>query len=279
MKIVIIWWTWVFWQFWKKYFEEKWFEVIISSRSTTIKPEEAVILWDVIIFSVSIRNTVKIIRDLLPYIPANKLIMDFTGIKLKASEELAKYTLWEVVATHPMFGPWATSLENQNIAFDPIKAWVKWEKIYNLLKQDGANMINMSSKKHDELVSIVQSAVHFVNLLLGHILKKKWIDMGQILDIWTPISRIQMLILARFLNQNASLYTDMQLHNDYYKESILPEIKNYVDFLEGIINSGNVESFEKEFNDVKDHMWKSFLDKALSTTNIIDKEVRKFLKE
>jgi prephenate dehydrogenase len=63
-----------------------------------------------------------------------------------------------------------------------------------------------------------------------------------------------MLILARFLNQNASLYTDMQIHNDYYKESILPEIKNYVDFLEDIINSGDIESFEKEFNDVKDHM-------------------------
>jgi prephenate dehydrogenase len=46
-----------------------------------------------------------------------------------------------------------------------------------------------------------------------------------------------MLILARFLNQNASLYTDMQIHNDYYKESILPEIKDYVDFLEDIINS------------------------------------------
>ena len=279
MKIVIIGWTWVFWQFWKRYFEEKWFEVIISSRSTTIKPQEAVTLWDVIIFSVSIRNTVKTIRELLPYIPENKLIMDFTWIKLKASEEMSKYTLWEVVATHPMFGPWVKNLENQNIAFDPIKPWKKWEEIYNLFKQDGANMINMSSKKHDELVSIVQSAVHFVNLLLWHILKKKWIDMGQILDIWTPISRIQMLILARFLNQNASLYTDMQIHNDYYKESILPEIKDYVDFLEDIINSWDIESFEKEFNDVKNHMWKDFLDKALSTTSIIDKEVRDFLKE
>jgi prephenate dehydrogenase len=39
--------------------------------------------------------------------------------------------------------------------------------------EDKANLINIDSKKHDELVSIVQSTVHFANLLLGHILKKR----------------------------------------------------------------------------------------------------------
>jgi hypothetical protein len=47
---------------------------------------------------------------------------------------------------------------------------------------------------------------------------------------------MQMLILSRFLNQEASLYTDMQFLNEHYKESILPEIKNYVEFLQNIIN-------------------------------------------
>lgn len=129
MKIIIIWGTGVFWQFWKKYFEMKWCEVIISSRKTQIQPKEAVLLWEVIIFSVSIRNTVSVIEELIPHIPPNKLIMDFTGIKTKTSESLKKYTNWEVVATHPMFWPWITSLENQNIAYDPIFPWEKWEKI------------------------------------------------------------------------------------------------------------------------------------------------------
>lgn len=278
MKIVIVWWTWVFWQFWKKYFESKWFEVIVTSRSTTIKPEDAVKLGDVIIFSVSIRNTVNTIKNLIPYIPENKLVMDFTGIKSKASEELSKYSLWEVVATHPMFWPWISSLENQNIAFDPINPWKKWEKIYNLLKEDKANLISIDSDKHDELVSIVQSIVHFINLLLWHILKKRWIDIKQIIDIGTSNSRMQMLILSRFLNQNASLYTDMQFYNDFYKEEILPEIKDYVSFLEDTIESWREDVFEKEFNDVKDYIWQEFLDKALTITSSIDREVKWLLK-
>lgn len=105
----------------------------------------------------------------------------------------------------------------------------------------------MDSKKHDELVSIVQSSVHFINLLLGYILKERGVDMNQLMEIGTPISRLQVLILSRFLNQNASLYTDMQMENTFYKDSILPEIKKYVDFLQEIIQSWKVESFEKEF--------------------------------
>lgn len=279
MKIVIIWWTWVFWQFWKRYFEAKWFEVIVSSRSTELTPQDAVKLGDIIIFSVSIRHTVKTIKDLIPYIPEWKLVMDFTGIKTKASEELSKYTLWEVVATHPMFWPWITSLENQNIAYDPIKAWIKWKKIYNLWVEDKANMISIDSKKHDELVSIVQSTVHFANLLLGHILKKRWIDIKQVIDIGTSNSRMQMLILSRFLNQNASLYTDMQFYNDHYKDEILPEIKDYVSFLEDVIESGKEEVFEQEFNEIKAYIWQEFLDKALTITSNIDKEVKTLIKK
>lgn len=279
MKIVIIGWTWVFWQFWKRYFETKWFEVIISSRSTEIKPQEAVKHGDVIIFCVSIRYTVKTIRELIPFIPAWKLVMDFTGIKDKASEELAKYTLWEVVATHPMFWPWITSLENQNIAYDPINPGEKWKKIYDMWAEDKANLINIDSKKHDELVSIVQSTVHFANLLLGHILKKRWIDIKQVIDIGTSNSRMQMLILSRFLNQNAALYTDMQFYNDHYKDEILPEIKNYVTFLEDVIESGKEDVFEQEFNEIKAYIGQEFLDKALIITSNIDKEVKTLIKK
>jgi len=87
-----------------------------------------------------------------------------------------------------------------------------------------------------------------------------------------------MLILSRFLNQNAALYTDMQFYNDFYKEEILPEIKDYVSFLEDTIESWREDVFEKEFNDVKDYIWQEFLDKALTITSSIDREVKWLLK-
>ncbi|MDD5770519.1 MAG: prephenate dehydrogenase/arogenate dehydrogenase family protein [Candidatus Gracilibacteria bacterium] len=277
MKIVIVGGTGTFGKFWKDYFTKKGFEVIISSRNSEIKPKDAILLGDVIIFSISIRNSLSVMQELIPLISENKLVMDFTGIKSKTTLELSKYTLGEVVATHPMFGPWIKSLENQNIAFDPINPGEKWKIISDIWKKDKANLIEMTSLKHDKIVSVVQSSVHFANLLLGHILKKENLSINEILAIGTPNSRMQMLILSRFLNQESSLYTDMQFFNEYYKNNILPDIQDYISLLEGIINSGNTQKFENEFNNLKNYIGQDFLNKALETTNIIDKEIKKIV--
>lgn len=274
-KIVIIGWTSKFGQLWQKYFESKWLEVIVTSRSTKISPEEAVKIWDIIIFSVSIRNTVNTIGNLISLIPDNKLIMDFTGIKIKATNALQKYTRWEVVATHTMFGPWTKSLKNQNIAYDPVKTWEKWNFISNLWKNDWANLIELPSRKHDELVAIVQSTVHIINLMLGHILKKRWINIEELMKISTPNSRMQLFILARFLNQEAGLYTDMQMENEIYKKEILPDIEKYFKNISFMVNENKTEDFEWEFNKVKKYIGQDFLDKALEISSVLDEELKK----
>ncbi|MDD2516165.1 MAG: prephenate dehydrogenase/arogenate dehydrogenase family protein [Candidatus Gracilibacteria bacterium] len=276
-KIVIIGGTSLFGQFWKKYFEEKGQEVIITSRNTKLTSKEAVKMGDIIIFSVSIRHTVEVIKELIPEIPVSKLIMDFTGIKNEATAELKKYTSGEVVATHPMFGPWIKSLQNQNIAFDPVSPGEKWDFIYNIWKEDGANLIEMSSKRHDEIVGIIQSSVHFINLLIGHILKKKGIHPDELVKISTPNSRMQLFILSRFLNQEASLYTDMQMCNSTYKNEIVPEILDYAQMLFSIIGQNDSERFENEFNDLKQFIGQDFPDKALTISSKFDEELKKVL--
>ena len=266
-----------FWQFWKRYFEGKWLTVIITSRSTEITPEEAVKQADIIIVSVSIRATVKMIENLIPHIPPDKLLIDFTGIKTEATRALSLYISWEVVATHPMFGPWITSLLSQNIAFDPIWPWEKWEFIKNLWKMDGANLIELPSKKHDELVAIVQSTVHIINLLFGHLLAKRWIDIEELMKISTPNSRMQLCILARFLNQEAALYTDMQMQNTIYKNEILPDIESYFKELGDIVANDESEKFEQEFNSVKSYIWPDFLTKALKVSSEFDEHLKRSL--
>lgn len=277
-KIVIIWWTWKFWQLWQKYFENKWHEVIISSRKTKIKPKDAIKLGDIIIFSVSIRHTIQVMRDLIPYIEVDKLVMDFTWIKKEATKELTKYTLWEVVATHPMFGPWVKSIKNQNIVYDPIKFWKKWKYIFNIWKNDWANLIKLKSKKHDEIVAILQSSVHFINLLIWHILKKTGISLKDFIKISTPNSRMQIFILSRFLNQNASLYTDMQMFNTVYKDKIIPEIKKFTEKLNFIINNSQNKKFEKEFNNIKKFIWQDFIDASMKISSKFDEESKKIYK-
>lgn len=276
LKIVIIGGTSKFGQLWKRYFEGKWCEVIVASRTTEITPEEAVMLGDVIIFSVSIRHTVSTIEHLIPLIPDDRLVMDFTGIKTEATEALRAYTRGEVVATHPMFGPWTTSIRNQNIAFDPVKTGEKWDFISGLWRADGANLIELPSRKHDELVAIVQSTTHIMSLMLGHVLQKRGINMTEIMNIATPISRMYIFILARFLNQEASLYTDMQMHNSVYKKEILTDIGQYFTSMSSMVDECRTEDFEAEFNKVKKYIGQDIIDGAMQVSSKLDEELKKW---
>jgi prephenate dehydrogenase len=52
--------------------------------------------------------------------------------------------------------------------------------------------------------------------------------MDELMSISTPNSRMQLCILSRFLNQEASLYTDMQVYNTKYRDEILSDIESYI---------------------------------------------------
>lgn len=272
--IVIIWGTSPFWQLWKRYFESKWHEVIVSTNNTEIKPKDAVKKWDIIIVSVPIRYTINVLKELIPFIWNDKLLIDFTGIKIDVSKELINYTKGEVVSIHPMFWPWVKSIKDHNISYDPIKTGVKWEYIYKMFAHDWAKLIELESRKHDELVSVVQSSVHIMNLMLWHILKERGINIDDIMKISTPNSRMQLCILARFLNQNACLYTDMQMFNSLYKDEILQDIKKYFNFVDNLIENKKINEFENEFNEIKNYFWDEKLKNAFKITEKIDSELR-----
>ncbi len=74
------------------------------------------------------------------------------------------------------------------------------------------------------------------------------------MKISTPNSRMQLCILARFLNQEAALYTDMQMQNTIYKNEILPDIESYFKELGDIVANDESEKFEQEFNSVKSYI-------------------------
>lgn len=274
-KIAIIGWTWRYWQFWKKYFESKWNSVIVTWRSSEITSEEALVIADIIIISVSIRNTVKVIRELIPFIPENKLLLDFTWIKKDSLKEMKKYKKWEIIWTHPMFWPNVPSLSKQNIAFDPVKPWKKWKYIFELWKSDWANMIKMTAKRHDELIWIIQPATHFINFIFGYVLQKKWVHPEELIAISTPVSRMQTYIFSRFLWQQAGLYSDMQICNSTYKKEILSLINKKTKKLTKIIKSNDFEKFEEEFTNLKNFIWNDFLEKAMIISTDIDERLKK----
>lgn len=128
-------------------------------------------------------------------------------------------------------------------------------------------------------MAIVQSSVHILNLVLGHILQKRNINVEELLTIATPNSRMQLCILGRFLNQKAPLYTDMQMYNTEYRDIILPEMLAYLTEVTAMVQSRNSDAFASEFEIIKQTMGTSFLEFSQGISEMLDADIKTAFRE
>lgn len=105
----------------KKFFEDNNCKVLISSRSTKLKPTDCAKQSNVVLISVPIATTIKVIKKVAPYVNKNSLLMDTTSIKKEPVRVMLRYSNCEVVGMHPVFGPNVSSLKSQTIVLCPAR--------------------------------------------------------------------------------------------------------------------------------------------------------------
>ncbi len=157
-------------------------EVVISGRSEKRLLEakqqlegvgvasnmEAVRDSDVVLVSVPIDNFEGVIEEICPYIGPKQVIIDITSIKVSPVETMHKYIkTGTVLGAHPMFGPGAVSMKNQNVVLTPTNEDERAlaEKVRKYLETKDAKVTLMTPQEHDELIAIVLGLSHFIALV------------------------------------------------------------------------------------------------------------------
>lgn len=203
----------------KKAFEKDGYKVIISDLKTEISNKEAAKRGDVVIISVPIRKTEKIITEIIPFLKKDALLTDLTSIKMKPMELMMKNGMFkgEVIGGHPLFGP-TTDFKNQNIILCKGREGEYGEWYKKFLKSLGVRIIEMSSREHDKQMAVIQCLTHFSNLSLGYALSKLDYDLSQGEKIATPIYKLRLYGVGRILAQDPDLYADIQFLNPFAKD-------------------------------------------------------------
>jgi len=83
-------------QWFKKFFEKNKYNILIASRKTKLKPEQCAAKCDVVIISVPIASTTKVIKEVAPYVRDSALLMDLTSLK----KEQVKWPLLHIIWCH-----------------------------------------------------------------------------------------------------------------------------------------------------------------------------------
>ena len=215
-----------------KFFLEEGDSVIISSRTNEkllkIRDEfdveiadnvNAVKNADRVLICVPIENLEDVVKEIHQHVRPDQVVMDICSIKEAPVKIMHKYIkTGTTLGTHPVFGPGVKGIKNQNFILTPIsnKEKVFAENFKGWLEERQVNVLIMSPKKHDELMSVVLGLPHFLGLVVCDTL----LD----LDNYNEMERVAgasyklLLTLAEAVaSEETEFYTSLQMN--------LPEIE------------------------------------------------------
>lgn len=128
---------------------------------------EAVKWADAVLISVPIDNFEEVVEQLSPYTHSGQVIVDITSIKVFPVEIMHKHIKTGLVlSVHPMFGPGAKSIVNQNFVLTPTneEETALAQKTTKYLEAHGARATIMTPREHDELMTVILGLSHFIAL-------------------------------------------------------------------------------------------------------------------
>ena len=174
-------------------------------RAETICADAALVLM-----AVPITLTEQLINQ-LPMLPKDCVLADITSIKAQPlSAMLAKHT-GPVVGLHPMFGPDITNLVKQVVVVCNGRADAGYQWLLQQLTVWGAELVFKQAAEHDSAMQLIQAMRHFSSLVYGVHLADENADLNELLQLSSPIYRLELAMVGRLFAQNAELYADIML--------------------------------------------------------------------
>lgn len=254
-----------------EFFRERGVRVLISDIKTKLSNRDLAEKSDIVIISVPIDKTKKVIEEILPYLKKGNAISDFTSVKeIPVNAMLKAKSGVEVFGMHPMFGD-SNPISGQTIIFCPTKKtgeYYHWLKEF--FKKNGAVVKTMTPKAHDQMMAVAQDLIHFVEITCADGLRLTGLSVEEILPFISKASELKVMSSARILNQDAGLYGNMQFFNPYNLK-FLRKYGKTVEALVKIIEKKDLKSFKKYFETTRKYLGNYASEAYKDSSFLIDK--------
>lgn len=259
--------------------EKYYYEILKSdirlSDNENIQKDKLVSKSDVVIFSLPICETPKVINECCPYSREDQLWIEITSVKKDVWEVIEKIDV-NVISLHPMFNQSVSRMKNQVILWlDGKKAnkhWERWKEwLRELLEQNQAKIIPLNSpEEHDRLMAYVQVLVHFILICFAKTLQT---DNGHFKDVQKVQSnnfRLLFNLYSRIVQQpnKEELYSGIHLCNDY-SLAVIDNFLQAAKTLREYIADANRGKFISFLNEPIDHFDRDIVKKSHEESKVL----------
>jgi len=187
-------------------------EVLTSDIDSMRLEKNLVAKSDLIIVSVPIDESSKVVKRISPWLKENQLLSDFCSVKSKIIPSMLE-TEAAVISSHPMFGS-MRDISKQNIILLPVREKKFLAKCQRLYQDLGLNVVVIDDwKKHDVSMSFIQGLMHFFHIVFTQTLKSKDVDLATLLSICSPVYQANFAFTCRILQRDPHLYTHILMDN------------------------------------------------------------------
>ncbi|GLS92325.1 T-protein [Psychromonas marina] len=233
-------------------FELSGYQVDILGRANWDQAEQICSKAGLVIVGSPIDVTEDIISQ-LTYLPEDCILADITSVKDGPLQAMLMAHKGPVVGLHPMFGPDISSFAKQVIVYCDGRGEDKYVWLIEQMKIWGSHLYNVQAPTHDESMTLIQALRHFTSFVYGVHLQGVDADLEQLLDLSSPIYRLELAMVGRLFAQEPALYADIILSQKGNLEMIKRYHQHFADAIEMLENADRDE-FIKRFESVTDWM-------------------------
>jgi chorismate mutase/prephenate dehydrogenase len=201
-----------------------------------------------VIVAVPIRLTSMVIHH-LNNLPDDCILADFTSIKEQPLYEMMKAHKGPVVGLHPMFGPDVTGLIKQTIIVCDGRDEDKYQWLLAQFRVWGAKTFQVTAHEHDQAMSMVQVMRHFSTIAYGYHLMAEGSDIENLVNMSSPIYRLELIMVGRLFAQSPILYSDIIFSNPDNISMMKRFAYRFLELLEDV-ELGDKEAFVTMFEQV-----------------------------
>ena len=224
--------------------------VLVVDIGTELSAAQAARVADVVVVSVPIDATERVIREIGPRLREDALLMDVTSVKEAPVAAMLECTRASVVGTHPMFGPNVHSLQGQRVVVCRARgdAWADW--VVQMLEARGLTVQEASPAHHDRMMAVVQVLTHFQTQVLGLTLARLGTPLDETLRFTSPAYLMELYVTARHFDQSPDLYGPIEMRNPATAH-VTSAFGAAAADVAAILASGDRERFRQMFEEVR----------------------------
>jgi prephenate dehydrogenase len=231
--------------------ERRGLTVLRSDLGTELTPAAMTMRCDVVVVSVPIAETLKVIREIGPLLPENGLLMDLTSVKKAPLEAMLGHSAAQVVGLHPLLGPEAGFNSGGRVVVCRGRGESGLSWITQVLEKSGLTPVHMDAEEHDRMMGLIQGAHHFSTLALALAVSRSGFALSDLSRCTTETFRERLDRIRSMMEQPVELFASLLMDNPAAAEFSEQYLKGARGLLE-ILRSKDRQAFNDLFASLRE---------------------------